>query len=219
MRRPRERRGRDGRGGGQGERGAALGGRRVGRRGAGLGGRGHGHDAAGLVQAVLLEEAMQGHARDRHAPGAADEVEQVVAGRRGVVVEELGDRAGEARQELAVGAAGEAVVGGLHHLLGGEALLSRGGGTTEAEQTGDLGHFEAGLRVQEEVAEQAAGEIVAAALLEEAKGRAEDSTLLGGQSGLGNGAVLQPTGEGRSSGGHGRLGGAAGDKGRVWRRS
>jgi hypothetical protein len=162
---------------------------------------------------------VQGHARDGHAPAAADEVEQVVARGRGLLVEELGDGTGEAGQELAVGAASEAVVGSLDDLLGGEALLRRGGGTTEAEQAGDLGHLEAGLRVQEEVAEQAAGEIVAAALLEKAKGRLEDSTLLGGQSGLGNGAVLQPTGEGRSSGGQSRLGGAAGDKGRVWRRS
>jgi hypothetical protein len=68
-----------------------------------------------------------------------DEVEQVPARGVGVLVEERGDGPGEARQEFAAGAAPEAVMGGLDHLLGGEALLGRGGGAAEAEQAGDLG--------------------------------------------------------------------------------
>ncbi len=189
------------------------------RRGVGRGWRGQGDDAAGLIEAILLEEAVQGHAGNGHAPGAADEVEQVPAGRLGLFAEELGDRAGEARQELAVGASGEAMVGGLNDLLGRKALLGGGGGATEVEQARQLGHLESGLGVEQDMTEQTAGKVVVAALLEEAPGSLEDSPLGGGQGVVGNGAVLQPAGKGQRVCRHGGLSVAAGDRDRIQRRS
>jgi len=58
---------------------------------------------AGLVQAVLLEELVQGLPADTHVPGALDEVAQVAATGPRALQEELGDGAGEAGPELAVG--------------------------------------------------------------------------------------------------------------------
>jgi hypothetical protein len=184
------------------------------------GGRaGQGHDTAGLIQTILFEEAVQGHARDVHAPAAADEVEQIPAGCLGLLAEELCNRAGKARQEFAMAAAGQAMVGGLDDLLGGQPLLGAGGGATEAEQAGDLGHLQAGLGVEQNVAEQAAGEVVVAAMLEDMKGGLQDSALGFGQGIFGNGAVLEPTGQGQRFGRHGGLSVAEGNRDSLWRRS
>jgi hypothetical protein len=140
---------------------------------------------------------MQGHARDGHVPGAADEVEQIPAGGLGLFEEKLGDGTGIAGQKFAVRRADEAMVGGLDDLLGGKALLGGGCRAAEAEQASDLGHLESGLGMEKEVAEQAPGKIVAAALFEEAPGRLQDSALGGGQVGFDNGAVVQPTRKGQ----------------------
>ncbi len=127
---------------------------------------------------------MQGHAGHRDPPGVAEEVEQVPAGGVGVLVEELGDGADKTRQELAVGAPGEAVVGGLNHLLGGQALLGRGSGTAEAKQAGDLSDLETGLAVEQEVTEQADGAIVPAATAEEGEGGLQNGPLRDSQGTL-----------------------------------
>jgi len=102
---------------------------------------------AGLVQAIFLEEVVQGDAAHAHAPGAFDEVQDIRAGRFGFLVEELSDRPGEAGQELAVSASGQAVVGRLHDLLGGEPLLLGSGGAVHAQQASDLGDFQTGVAV------------------------------------------------------------------------
>jgi hypothetical protein len=162
---------------------------------------------------------VQGHTGDGHAPGAADKVEEIPAGGLGLVAKELGDGAGEAWQELAVGAAGKAMMSGLDDLLGSEALLGGGGGAAEVEQACDLGDLEAGVGVEEEVAEQTSGEVVAAALLEKLEGGFEYSLLGDAERGLGNSAVVQPLGKGEIAGRHGNPSGAAGDRGRIWRRS
>jgi len=91
-----------------------------------------------LIQAVLLEEFVQGDARNLNGESAVDEGEQVGAGGVRVGVQEAGDGAGEARQELAVRSALEAVVCLLDDLLGGEGLLLRGGGAADADKAGDL---------------------------------------------------------------------------------
>src|SRR5205807_10507942 len=140
-----------------------------------------------------------------------DEVEQVPARRLGLVAEELSDGAGEAWHEFAMTAAGDAVVGSLDNLLGGEALLSGGCGATEAEQPGDGRDLQAGLGVQQEMAEQAPGEIIVTALLEKLPGRLQDSALRVGQCLLGNEAVLEPTGKGQPVDRHRGLSLAEGD--------
>lgn len=161
---------------------------------------------------------MEGHAGDRDAPGIADEVEKVPAASVWVLVEEVGDGAGETWQEFAVGTSPQAVMGGLDHLLGGEALLSGGSGPAESEQTCDLSDRESNPAVEEEVAEESDGVIVVAAALQEGKGGVEHGALGGGQSGLGDGGVCQPTGEVRGFCGHG-VPSVAGDGSSLWRRS
>src|SRR5438270_10814668 len=103
--------------------------------------------------------------------------------------------------------------------LGGETLLGRGGGAADAKQACDLGHLESGLAVQQEVAEQADGVVVAAAAAQEAEGGVQHGALGGGQRGLGDGGIFQPTGEVRGIRGHDVSSAASGDGGSVWRRS
>src|SRR5438270_9412474 len=99
--------------------------------------------------------------------------------------------------------------------LGGETLLGRGGGAADAKQACDLGHLESGLAVQQEVAEQADGVVVAAAAAQEAEGGVEHGALGVGQDGLGDSGVFQPTGEIRDGGGHDVLSGASGNGGKC----
>src|SRR5439155_3445763 len=72
-------------------------------------GGGRGRGGAG-PEAVLLEGLVQGDAGHADAEGVADEVDQVGAAGGGVAEEGPGDGPGIARQELAVGAAIQAVV-------------------------------------------------------------------------------------------------------------
>jgi hypothetical protein len=162
---------------------------------------------------------MQGHTRNGHTPGALDEVEQVPAGRLGVGAQELSDGAGKAGQQLAVGASRETMMRSLNDLFGRKFLLGRGCGTAEVEQACYWRHFESGLGVEEKVAEQAPGKVVAAALFEEAKGSFQNMALRVGKSGFGNGAVLQPTAEGPTPCRHGSASVASGNKSRIQRRS
>jgi hypothetical protein len=96
--------------------------------------------------------------------------------------DELGDRAGIAWQQLAVGPAGHAVVGRLNRLLGRDALLVRGGRSADADQAGDLCDLEPGVAVQQEMAEQTAGVVIVAAVLPEGEGRLQQPALLGCQT-------------------------------------
>src|ERR1019366_2561611 len=84
--------------------------------------------------------------------------------------DELGNGACIAWQHLAVGPAGHAVVRRLHRLLGREPLLPRGGGSADAEQAGDLGDLESRVAMQQEVAKQAVGIVIFAAVLTKSEG-------------------------------------------------
>jgi hypothetical protein len=153
------------------------------------------------VQAVLLEELGQSDRGDAHAEGPGDEVEGVRAASVGVAEEELGDRPGVAGPELARGTSVQAMVGLLDGLLRGQALLSGGGGSAETEQPCDLGHLEAGVGIQEKMAEQSRGVVVGALVLAEVEGAVEQAALLGGEGVYGDVRLVQPLGEG--VGGHG----------------
>ena len=123
---------------------------------------------------------------------AFDEVEDVVACGVGMGEDELGDGASIARQHLAVRPAGHAVVRRLHRLLGREPLLPRGGGSADAEQAGDLGDLESRVAMQQEVAEQAVGIVIFAAVLPKSEGGLQQATLLGAQSVFGNLGLRKP---------------------------
>ena len=99
---------------------------------------------------------------------------------------EFGDRAGIAWQQLAVGPAGHAVVGCLDDLLGRDALLMGAGRPAEADQAGDLRDLESGVAVQQKMAEQPAGIIIAAAALPKGKGALQQAALRGGAALFGN---------------------------------
>jgi hypothetical protein len=95
-------------------------------------------------------------------------------------------------------------MGGLDDLLGGKALLGRGGGAAEAEEAGDLGDLQAGVAVQQPVAEQARGVVIDAAALAEVEGGFEDVALGGGQAILGDAGSREPVGKGGGIRGHGK---------------
>src|SRR5258708_38775730 len=85
---------------------------------------------------------------------------------------------GVARQEFAVRTAIHTVVSLPDSLLGGEVLLARGGGTSDAEQAGDVRDFEASVTVEQEMAEQTRRVVVGALLLAKAKDSPEQSVQL-----------------------------------------
>ena len=93
-------------------------------------------------------------------------------------------------------------MGGLDDLLGGEALLGGGGGATEAEEAGDLSDLQAGATVQQPVAEQPCGVIIAAAALAEVEDRFQDVTLGSSQAVFGDMGSREPIGEGGGIRGH-----------------
>ena len=76
------------------------------------------------VEAKLLEELAQGHARDADAKGPIDKVDQVGTAGVGMVKEELGNRPGLAWQEFAVGPSIQTVMGLANRFLGREPLLA-----------------------------------------------------------------------------------------------
>src|SRR5262249_49828542 len=138
-----------------------------------------------------------------HVEGALNEVEDVVAAGVGVGQQELGDGAGVAGQELAVGAPGQAVVGRLDDLLGRPPLLVGGGGPADADQAGDLGDLEAAATVEQEVAEQAVGVVVVPLPAAEAEGALEQTQLLRGEAWLGEVRLCEPCSEAVRRGRHG----------------
>src|SRR5205807_10429797 len=102
-------------------------------------------------------------------------------------------------QELAVGSSVHPVVGLLDGLLGGEGLLARGGGSADAEQSGDGGDLQATATVEQEMAEDTAGVIIGALALAEAEGGLEQGLLLGAEAVFGEVGLCQPGLEGVSS--------------------
>src|SRR6202035_1207171 len=129
---------------------------------------------------------VQGHRGDAYTPGALDEVEDVVARGVGMGQDEFGDGAGIARQQLAVGPAGHAVVRRLNRLLGRDTLLMRGRRPADADQAGDLRDLESGVAVEQEMAEQTAGIIIVATALPKGKRVLQQAALLGRESVSGN---------------------------------
>src|SRR4051812_28386683 len=109
--------------------------------------------------------------------------------------EEASDGAGKAWQELAVGAAFEAMQGLLNDLLGGQALLAGGGGATDAEQAGDLGDLQATVAMQEEMTEQTGGVVVGTLLLAEVKDGSQEGLHLRRQTLLRDLCLSQPGGK------------------------
>jgi hypothetical protein len=124
---------------------------------------------------------VQGHRGHAHAPGALDEVEDVVAAGLGVVEPKRGDGAGEAGQQFARRPTGQAVVRCLDRFLGRPPLLLGSRGSAEADATGDLGDLESGRGVEQEMAEQTLGRVIGAAALPKGKSRLQDTALLDGQ--------------------------------------
>ena len=80
---------------------------------------------------------VQGHGGDAHVPGSLDEIEYVVACGLRVAQQELGDGAGKARQQFAVGSPGQAVMGGLDSFFGGSSLVLGSRGSAEADEACD----------------------------------------------------------------------------------
>jgi hypothetical protein len=138
---------------------------------------------------------MQGHGGDAHVPGVFDKVEEIVTRGLGMSQEELGDGAGKAWQQFAVGPASLAVVGCLDGLLGREPLLLRGGGSAEADEAGDVGDLEAGVAVQQEMAEQTPGIIIVATALAKGPSELQQAALLGGQTLRSNPGLGKPLGK------------------------
>jgi hypothetical protein len=94
-------------------------------------------------------------------------------------------------------------MGGLDDLLGGQALLGGHGRATEARQAGDLRHLQAGAAVQQPVAEQAGGVVIAAAALTELERGLQQRPLRGGQVRFGDVCRSEPVDKGLDFRGHG----------------
>ena len=137
-----------------------------------------------------------------YAEGPVDEVDQVGAGGLGAGQEELDDGAGEARQELAVGSAVQAVVRLLDRFLGGQALLAGGRGTADADQAGDLGDLESRPGVEQEMAEQPGRVAVVAPGLAEMESGEQHAALVGCEPVLGDPGLSEPCGEVIGGDGH-----------------
>jgi hypothetical protein len=136
-----------------------------------------------------------------------------------MLVQKVSDGSSEAWQELAVGTATQTVVSGLDDLLGRESLLRRGSGAAESEESCDLSHGESELAMQEKVAEETAGVVIATTALQKSQGGLQDGKLGSRQGGLRDGCLFQPARELRSYCGHGVSSIAAGDGISLWRRS
>src|SRR5260221_1768133 len=103
-----------------------------------------------------------------------------------MAVDILRDRSRVARQQLAVGTTGHAMMGGLDSFLGGTFLLPRSGRAAQLQQPSDLGYLETGLSMKQEVAEDAGGIVVVATACPEVVGAFQHAQLVGSQSLLRN---------------------------------
>ena len=106
--------------------------------------------------------------------------------------DKLGDGASVARQQLAVGPTGHAMLSSLNRFLGRDALLTRGRGPADPDQAGDLSDLESRVAMQQEMAEQSSRIVILAAMLPEGKRRLQQAALLGRQSLLDNLRLRKP---------------------------
>ena len=155
--------------------------------------------ACGAVEAVGVEEGVQGLQGDGDAEGACEEVEGVGVASVGMVAEELGDGAGVAWQEFAIGPPGETAVDRLDDLLGGKSLVAGGGSPSETGESCDLGDFESTVAVEQEVAEEAAAVVIGVLLLSEAEDGVEECVDLRGEPRRREIGLGQPVLEGGST--------------------
>jgi hypothetical protein len=132
--------------------------------------------------------------------------------------DELGNRAGIAGQQLAVGATREPMMGRLNDLLGGEAAVVHRGRTAEATQARDRRGFQLRPAMEQEVAEEAAGIVVGTGLLEEAEGGVQHLLLRRRQAGFGYGGLFQPVGVALDFRAHGIASMTSGDTASIERR-
>jgi hypothetical protein len=145
-----------------------------------------------LIQTVLFEELVQGHARHVHAPGGFDKVEQIPPGGLGLLKQKLSDGASEARQKLAMRPSAQALMACLHNLFGGQLLLARSRSPTDAEQAGDGCHGQAGLAMQQHVAEQSHRVVVSATRFEKTPGCLQHPMLTDSQRFFGHAGIRKP---------------------------
>jgi len=96
-----------------------------------------------------------------------------------MAVQELGDGTGVPGQEFSVGASGKAVLNLADYLTRGEPFLPRGGGTSEADKSSDLGQLQVQLAVQKKMSNHPAAGVVLASLSEKRKGCLQDGMSLG----------------------------------------
>jgi hypothetical protein len=129
----------------------------------------------------------------------------MVATGLGVLEQEVGDGAGIAGQKLAMGTSGESLMGSLDNRFGGESLLGGGGCPADAEQASDGGDFQSAVAVEQEMAEESDGVVVASAVLEEGEGGLEELALVGCDLGVVDVSVGEPVVEGESIRDHGRV--------------
>ena len=148
-----------------------------------------------MIEAKLLKEVVESDARDTHAEGGINEIDEVGAAGVGMGEAEFEDGSGIARQKLAVGAAIHAVVSLLHGLLGGHALLPGGSGTADAEQAGECRDLEAAMAMEQKMREQACGVGVVALLLAEALDGQQNAALVGGEAAFADLGLRKPSGE------------------------
>src|ERR1022692_4521647 len=116
--------------------------------------------------------------------------------------DELGDGAGIARQQLAVGPTRHTVVRCLHRFLGRDSLLVGSRGATDTDQAGDLRDLESGVAVEQEMTEQPTGIIILAAAFPESERVLQQAALLGRQSVFGDLRLGKPSCECTVRGNH-----------------
>src|ERR1700683_3073206 len=80
----------------------------------------------------------------------------------------------------------------LNDVLGPESLLPRSRRPADRQQASDLGHWDTGTAMQEEVAEQPRRIIIRAGPLAETKCRLQDRGLLDRQASCGNAGLREP---------------------------
>jgi hypothetical protein len=92
--------------------------------------------------------------------------------------EELGDRAGMARQEFPVGATAEVVVNLLANLLRREILMAKCRPRADADQTCHLGYVQSHAAMKQEVTGDPRSGVVPVGLLKKLKGCVKNGSLL-----------------------------------------
>ena len=83
--------------------------------------------------------------------------------------QELSDRAGITRQQVAVRPSSHAMMGNLNHLFGRDVLLLRRRRPADAENSGNLRDLQPRFAVQKKMAQHSPGVVIPAAVLNEEK--------------------------------------------------